>query len=169
MAVQTDRVALERVERNDVAALDAAFLSARSEIVAVCRSIVGDDAEDAVQDAYLVARSRLGQLRDRERAAAWITKIAINLCFQGRRRQGRLMRLLPFLHRDAPVPSPDVPAAVRALPSRQRTVIVLFYGHGLSVTEIAALLDQKPATVRSHLFRARGRLRAVLDADVPGA
>ena len=165
MTLPADGIVLERVQRNTAASLDAAFLATRAEIIALCRPIVGDEAEDVAHDAYLVARSRLGQLRDPARSAAWLTKIAINICFQRRRRRGRLARLLPFLQRDLPAPNPDLPDAIRRLPSSQRTIVVLFYGHDLSVSEISKLLDQKPATVRSLLFRARGRLRVALEAD----
>ena len=149
------------VERQDF--LDAAFLASRAEIVALCRSIVGDEAEDVVHDAYLIARARIGQLRDRGRAAAWIAKIAVNLCFERHRRRDRLLRLLPFLQRDIPASDPDLRAAIHSLPAAQRTIVVLFYGHGLSLAEIASLLDRNPATVRSLLFRARGVLRIALE------
>jgi DNA-directed RNA polymerase specialized sigma24 family protein len=42
-------------------------------------------------------------------------------------------------------------------------VVVLHYGHGLTLEEIAGLLNLKSATVRSVLFRARKRLRVGLE------
>jgi RNA polymerase sigma factor (sigma-70 family) len=161
----TESLAVLPVHANRESQLDATFVAARPQIVAICRSIVGDEAEDIVQDAYLIARSRLGQLRDVGRASAWITKIAINLCFGHRRRRDRLARLLPFLRNDHPQPDPDLGTAIDGLPTVERAVIALFYGHGLSVNEIAQLLDRKPATVRSLMFRARSRLRTTLIRD----
>ncbi len=59
---------------------------------------------------------------------------------------------------------------MQALPFRDRTVVVLHYGHGLTLEEIAGLLGTKPATIRSVLFRTRTRLRRQLDGgtdDLP--
>ena len=52
--------------------------------------------------------------------------------------------------------------AVRELPVRYREVIHLFYYEGFSTGEIAQILGQKEATVRSRLMRGRGKLREVL-------
>lgn len=165
MTVTGDRPALERVRLPDPAVVDAAFTSARAELVGLCRPIVGDDAEDIAHDTYLLARSRVGQLRDPERASAWMARIALNLCFQRHRRLERLKQLLPFLRSQPRDRNPEVKEAVAELPTAQRTVVVLFYGQGLNVSEIAVLLGQKPSTIRSILFRARGRLRLTLGLE----
>lgn len=52
--------------------------------------------------------------------------------------------------------------AVKGLPVRDREVIHLFYYEGFSTGEIARILGQKEATVRSRLMRGRGKLREVL-------
>lgn len=160
-------VDVERVSRNRRADFDAVFLAARASLVGLCRSIVGDDAEDVVHDAYLIGQSRLDQLREPERGAAWLTKIAVNLCYERHRRRERLQRLLPFLRSTVASSDVDLRAAIDALPSSERTIVVLHYGYGLGLGEIATLLDRNPATVRNLMFRARGRLRkrlAVADA-----
>jgi RNA polymerase sigma factor (sigma-70 family) len=51
---------------------------------------------------------------------------------------------------------------VRALPHRQRAVVVLRFYEDLSLTEIAALLDRPDSTVRSDLRRALTTLRRSL-------
>ena len=55
-----------------------------------CRSLLGDpaDAADAVQDAFVIAASRLGGLRDAERLRAWLYAVARNECLRiGRARK----------------------------------------------------------------------------------
>ena len=52
-----------------------------------------------------------------------------------------------------------------ALPYKYRTVIHLFYYEGYSVKDISGLTGQKEATVRSHLTRARQKLKSVLKED----
>jgi RNA polymerase sigma-70 factor (ECF subfamily) len=63
------------------------------------------------------------------------------------------------------VSDPGLRELVEALPFRDRTVVVLHYGHGLTLEEIARLLGEKPTTIRSVLFRARARLRADLSDE----
>lgn len=143
---------------------DGRFAEMRPHLVAVCRSLVGDDAEDVVHDSYLRARSRLHQLRDPGSLQAWLTAMAVNECYGRHRRRQRLTEILATV-RPAPATTsdPDLRALVQALPFRDRTVVVLHYGHGLSLEEIARLLGAKPSTIRSVLFRARKRLRAQLE------
>lgn len=54
--------------------------------------------------------------------------------------------------------------AVAQLPVKQRTAVHLFYGEGYSTDEIAHITGERPATVRSHLHRARKTLRIDLGA-----
>jgi RNA polymerase sigma-70 factor (ECF subfamily) len=153
---------LERL-RTAAETYDLRFEELRPYLVGVCRSLAGDDAEDVAQDTYLIGRRRLGQLREPRLLRSWLTTIAINECFGRHRRRQRLQALLASL---MPVTAgqsdPDLRSRVEALPFRDRTVVVLHYGHGLSLEEIATLLHAKPTTIRSVLFRARKRLRAEL-------
>ena len=66
---------------------------------------------------------------------------------------------------DAPEPSPlsDVTVAIGELPDTQRTVLTLHYLDGLSVREIATVLDVPPGTVKSRLFHARQALKSRID------
>ena len=145
---------------------DRRFGEARGRLVGVCRSLVGDDAEDVVHDTYVLARSRLGQLREQGALEAWLTAMAINACYGRHRRRQRLGEILTAVVPSAPVASdPDLRTLVQALPFRERTIVVLHYGHGLTLEEIARLLGEKPGTVRSVLFRARARLRTGLSDD----
>jgi RNA polymerase sigma-70 factor, ECF subfamily len=139
---------------------DLRFAELRGYLVAVCRSLIGDDAEDVAHDTYVVGRTRLGQLRDLEALGSWLTAIAVNECYRRHRRRQRLGELLTTLRPTPSEPSdPDLRAFVQALPFRDRTVVVLHYGHGLSLEEIGRLLGTNASTIRSVLFRARKRLR----------
>ena len=53
--------------------------------------------------------------------------------------------------------------ALAALSPKQRAVVHLFYYEGYSTTEIAGIIGDAPATVRSHLHRARKALRIELE------
>ena len=61
--------------------------------------------------------------------------------------------------------SKEVLEAVMALPPKERAAVHLFYYEGYSTDEIAAILGQRPGTVRSHLSRARQALREQLKGE----
>lgn len=143
------------------ATFDARFALVRERLVRICIGLVGaDDAEDVVQDVYLRARARQGQLRDPALFDAWLARTAINLCFNRHRSRTRLLARLPELFRHRPPAERDLGLRelVERLPSRERTVVVLHYGHGYRLEEVAMLLGLTPVNARTILFRARRRL-----------
>lgn len=145
----------------NVEALDQRFPEIRDRLVAICRSVGGDGAEDAVQEAYLVARRSIGQLRDAEAMDAWLTTIAIRHCIDRHRRDARFQARLPALfHRQRQNEPRDtgLTELIEQLPSRHRAVTVLHYGYGYSLPEIATLLGLSHTNVRSIVMRARRRL-----------
>jgi DNA-directed RNA polymerase specialized sigma24 family protein len=89
------------------------------------------------------------------------TRIAVNLSFSHHRRGRRLRELLPaLLPRRAAPPDLGLRELVEQLPARERTVLVLHYGHGYRLEEIAALLDLTHTNVRTIIARTRKRLHA---------
>ena len=141
---------------------DARFALARQRLLRITASLVGaDDAEDVVQDTYLLGRRRFDQLRDDAAFEPWVTRIAVNLCFGRHRRGKRLRELLPALMpRRSAASDIGLRELVEALPPRERTVLVLHYGHGYRLEEVAALLDLTHTNVRSIIARTRKRLYA---------
>jgi DNA-directed RNA polymerase specialized sigma24 family protein len=141
---------------------DARFALARERLLRITASLVGaDEAEDVVQDTYLLGRGRFAQLRDGSAFEPWLTRIAVNLCFGRHRRRSRLRELLPaMLPRRAPGSDIGLREMVEALPPRERTVLILHYGHGYRLEEIATLLDLTHTNVRTIIARTRKRLFA---------
>ena len=132
-------------------------------------AILGDvpEAEDAVQDAFLRYLEKRPALRDENHRRAWLLKVLANGCksrLRARKRRGTAELLDAY-----PAPDPDsreVLEAVMDLPARERAAVHLFYYEGYSTQEIAAILGQRPGTVRSHLSRARQALREPLKGEV---
>ncbi len=128
-------------------------------------AILGDpyEAEDAVQDTFLRYLEKTPDFRDEGHEKAWLLTVCANSCKSRLRRQNRrptveLLDIYPAPDRD----SGEVAEAVFALPANQRAAVHLFYYEGYSTEEIARMLGQRPGTVRSHLSRARERLRQTL-------
>lgn len=145
-------------------------------LYAVARLILRDPhrAEDATQEALVVAWRDLSALRDPDRFDAWLRRLLVRVCYReadrGRRRWAIETEIreaptvgadpaLELAHRD------ELERGFRRLDLDQRTVIVLHYYLGLSLDEAAETLGVPPGTVRSRLHRATRVLRAALDAD----
>ena len=146
---------------------DERFAAVRPRLLQICTGLVGrDHAEDVVQDAYLRTRARQGQLRDPDLFDAWVCRAAINLCYTRHRERARLLDRIPMLadRRQAQHAEPDLGLRelIERLPGRERTLVVLYYGHGYRLDEIAALLDLTAVNARTILFRARRRLGQAL-------
>ena len=131
-------------------------------------AILGDvhGAEDAVQDTFLRYLEKRPEFKDETHEKAWLLKVTANLCKSALRAKKRhpAVELLDVY------PAPDgetgeLVEAVMALPANQRAAIHLHYYEGYSTEEIAAILGQRPGTVRSHLSRGREALRQKLKGD----
>ncbi len=136
-------------------------------------SLVGNaaDAEDVVQEAYLRMFRGLAGFREEARFETWMHRIVVNTALNDLRRLGRFGELMDDEVSDAPAPDLVEQRAVErdalerglaALPSGQRTVIVLKDVYGLSCREIGRELGIKEGAVKVRLHRARKRLRELL-------
>ena len=132
-------------------------------------AILGDvpEAEDAVQDTFVRYLEKRPVFRDEGHARAWLLKVTANGC----KSRLRTQRRHPTLELLDVYPAPDegsreVLEAVLALPPKQRAAVHLHYYEGYTTDEIAAILGQRPGTVRSHLSRARQALKAQLEGEL---
>ena len=131
------------------------------------------EAEDAVQDALVVAWQSFGTLRETDKFGAWFDRILVNRC-RDRMRRRNIVRFIPmdagidpagrdpfqtFLERDVLL------AGLARLTPDERIVVVLRYWADLPLEAIAGRLDWPLGTVKSRLHRALERLRDVLAAD----
>jgi RNA polymerase sigma-70 factor (ECF subfamily) len=146
---------------------DARFAMGRDRLIRICSGLVGiDAAEDVVHDAFLRGRRRFHQLRDDDLFEAWITRIAINLCLDLRRANRRfsdVVRAWWRPERQEPLPDLGLRQLIEALPPRERTIVVLHYGYGYRMEEIAGMTGLSSVNVRTIVFRARRRLRDQLE------
>lgn len=121
-------------------------------------------AEELVQEAFLEVSRRWGDL---DNAEAYLRATVVNRCRSHHRRAG-IARRRAVPPRPSHVDAPELDElwhVLAGLPERRRAALVLRYYEDLPVTEIARLLDCKPATVSSLLHRGLTDLRKVLDHD----
>lgn len=137
------------------------------ELVRFATSIVGpSDAQDVVSEAML-RFWRSGSLdgADNPRALLYRGVLAASRSWQRSlfRRRRRESQTAERLVTHDPDIRPDVAAAVLGLSARQRACVFLTYWEDLPVNDVGELLDISPGTVKRHLYRARQRLKEVLD------
>ena len=130
-------------------------------------------AEDLTQDTMLSAASEIGRGRFGDLPIPWVLGIARHRLLDHYARSHRERRRLTAWSNEFRVrsqgqtPTDDasdrVHAALAGLPATQRAAVVLHHLDGLSVDEIATLLDRTPAATESLLSRGRAHLRKTLE------
>jgi RNA polymerase sigma-70 factor (ECF subfamily) len=139
---------------------------------AVARAIVlvHEDAEDAVQEAFVRAYQALDRFNPEQAFGAWLNRIVANAALDiARRRKVRSTDELHDAFADAfrdPGESDELrrrlSTALQMLPERMRSVIVLHDVEGFAHAEIGLMLGIPEGTARSDLHHARQRLRKLL-------
>jgi RNA polymerase sigma-70 factor (ECF subfamily) len=169
---------VERARDGDVDAFEALVDRHRRVALRVAYAVAGDDAEDAVQDAFVKAYGALGRFRAGSPFRPWVLRIVGNEARNRRRSAGRRSALALRVADpgDARTESPEdaavaserrraLAAAVASLDDRDREVIALRWFAELSEAEMAVALGVRPGTVKSRLARAMSRLRDVLASE----
>ena len=131
-------------------------------------------AQDAVQQAFLLAWRELPRLRDPERFGPWLHRLLVNACYEELRRHRRWsahIRVLPVDGPDGPDPTVSVDdrdaldRAFERLTPQHRAVFVLHHHAGLSLAEVAEVVGVPVGTVKSRLHYATRTLRTAIVAD----
>ena len=131
-------------------------------------------AQDAVQQAFLLAWRELPRLRDPERFEAWLHRLVVNACYEELRRLRRWSSNVRILPVDGPgggdetVSIDDRDAlerAFRRLSPEHRAVVVLHHHAGYPLASIAEIAGIPLGTVKSRLHYATRILRDALAVD----
>lgn len=134
--------------------------------------IVGNvhDAQDLTQEAFIKALQRQDQIRDEQKAAHWLSRIATNTALDFLRRHGRVAFCEITEAPESHIETPEATvlrteernwlvAGLEKLTPRERAALVLRDVEDLPAEEVARRLDCSKATVRSHIANARIKLR----------
>ncbi|HSJ53488.1 MAG TPA: sigma-70 family RNA polymerase sigma factor [Anaerolineae bacterium] len=172
---------MRRAQTGDQQAFAALVARHQRYVYNLAYRVLGDavEAEDLAQEAFLRAWKGLGGFRLESRFTTWLYRIVSNLCCN--RLPGLRRQLLAIDIDDLPAgtsPTTADPAAivalaeqqalvhrqVAALPAQYRLVITLFYLQGMSYGEMAQVLNLPLGTVKTHLYRARERLKRQIES-----
>jgi len=183
----SDPAAIERARRGDCRAFSPLVEAFQAPIFNLCYRILGNphDAEEAAQEAFLRAYSRLDSYDPARPFKTWLFSIAHHYCIDRLRR-----RRLDWLSLDdepaldtaawrSPAPTPeesamrreqegDIQALLNALSAQDRSVLVMRYWYNLSYEEIAAATASTVSAVKSRLHRARSALAGMIGRTQEG-
>jgi RNA polymerase sigma-70 factor (ECF subfamily) len=131
------------------------------------------EAEDAAQETFLRAYTKLGSYNANHKFSSWILSIASHYCIDRLRKRRYPTvswdELPPWRVMPATEPQPEevalseeaqasVHALLDTLPGDYKAAVVLRYWHEMSYDEIAGTLDTSVSAIKSRLFRARNML-----------
>lgn len=168
-------------QSGDDEAFDQVLAHVQEPLFAYLRGMLGDDhlAEDVLQDVYVLAWRKLLWLRDPDLFRPWVHRIATRAAWRawkraGGRREvpaGELEADALVAPEEAPELEPELGARLPELVARvspaARPVLLLHYGEGMTLDEVAAVLDLSPGTVRSRLHYGLRALRERLGSAGP--
>ncbi|GIU19683.1 RNA polymerase subunit sigma-24 [Shewanella sp. MBTL60-112-B2] len=123
-------------------------------------------AEDAVQNALIRLAKTVNKLQDPGAINSWVFKLVrwqVQDLLKQQKRYQPMEGTEPLVRNDK-FDDGDLAKALAKLPDIEGQVIHLFYLEGLSLKEIAKVLEIPQGTVKSRLFRARERLKQTLDS-----
>ena len=181
-----DPVTIERARSGDHRAFSGLVEAYQTPVYNLCYRVLGNphDAEEAAQEAFLRAYTRLSSYDPARSFKTWLLSIAHHYCIDRLRR-----RRLTFLSLDdepaldtalwrssAPTPEDvvmrrerdgDIQALLELLPPKDRSALVMRYWYDLSYDEIAQATATTVSAVKSRLHRAREAL--AVEVSQPGA
>jgi RNA polymerase sigma-70 factor, ECF subfamily len=133
-----------------------------------------DAADDATQDALVLAWRDIRGLRDPDRFEPWLYRLLVRVCYRRATERRRLSARVVDLtevdvgggdHSSLVADRDRIERALGRLTVEQRTVLVLYHYLGRSHAEIADVLQLPEGTVASRMHYATKALRAALAAD----
>lgn len=185
---------LRRLKANDESAFAEVVRLHAPRMLAVARRFLQQeqDAQDAVQDAFLSAFRSIDKFQGDARLSTWLHRIAVNSALLKLRQRRRVVErpiedLLPRFGHDGHLADPvshwmltydtavqrreireQVRHSIDQLPDSFRTVLLLRDIEGHSTEETAELLGISDGAVKTRLHRARQSLRTLLDPYMRG-
>ena len=132
------------------------------------------DAQDLTQETFIKALQRQDQLKDDQKAAHWLSRIATNTAIDFLRRGARVSFCEIEMAPPSLAESPEqavlrgehreyLEDGLRLLSPRERAALILRDVEGLPAEEVARQLGCSKATVRSHIANARTKFRKYVE------
>jgi RNA polymerase sigma-70 factor (ECF subfamily) len=170
---------VKRTKNGDTLAFEKLFLTYQKRVYNLAYRMTGNeaDAADLTQETFICAYEAITSLKNSAAFSTWLFRIVVNLC-KNHRKNGKLecdsldqmidekgevnvaaMSESPEIALEKNERDQQIQEALNALTDEHRTVVVLHHLEGVSLVEIANLLNCRVGTVKSRLARAREELK----------
>jgi len=179
---RTDLELAARVRAGDGAAFEELYAQHATRLYNLAARMMGSsqDADDSLQDIFLLAYRKLASFRGQSSLGTWLYRLAMNYCLDVlRSRQARMARDTesldepdspPVISRSSalgPVGLIDLDRAIGRLPPACRAAFLLHDVEGLAHHEVAQVLGIAEGTSKSQVHKARLRIRGYLKEPYP--
>ena len=165
---ENERDLVRRCQEGDLAAYEEVFRRHHQPLLRVALRLLGqrEDAEDAVQMAFIKLHRSLPRFRFEASFSTYLMRIAINTCYDmlATRRRDRTEEI-EAVETVQPATGDlrlQLEEAIGVLPERMRACFVLYAVEGFPQSEVADMMDVSIGTVKAHIFQAKERLRSLL-------
>ena len=161
---------IRRARAGDGAAFVELMEGQKGTMYKVARSYLHNDADaaDAMSEAVLACFEKLDTLRQPQYFRTWLVRILIRKCqdiLRERKRSVPLEELAPAGRDEPGHARVEFLDLLDSLDEKYRTVLLLYYGEGFTVKEIAQAMDWKEETVKTRLKRARAGFKLAWEAE----
>ena len=160
----------DKKQRNKARTFIQLVESNKQSMYKIARSYLSNDEDiaDAIQDAIESCWRNLDQLEKPAYFRTWMTRILIHKCIDIIRKNRREHPVSDFPeygaeHKD--LDNYEFSELMKSLDEKYRTILLLYYGEGFKISEIAQLLDMEENTVKSRLSRGRQKFRMMWDSQ----
>ena len=166
-----------RCRAGDVDAFETLYKQHGARIFSLASRMAGspEEGEDLLQEIFLQAYRKLGSFKGDATIGTWLYRLAVNHCLDFvRSRQAKMatatealdgdLAIEPRAPRETPIARIDLERALERLPPGCREAFVLHDVEGYDHKEVAEMLGIAEGTSKSQVFKARMKLRALLQA-----
>ncbi|GGB77831.1 DNA-directed RNA polymerase sigma-70 factor [Flavobacterium suaedae] len=166
---------IKECQRDNIKAQEQLYRLFAQKLFAVCLKYSRDyaDAEDNLQDGFILLFRKIGQFKFKGSFEGWAKRVMVNNILQKYRTSGRVVELVNENIPDEEEVEVESDAIsmdflltiIQELPDRYRMVFNLYVTDGFSHKEIAEMMDISVGTSKSNLARARMILKEKIEAQ----
>ena len=179
-ATVEEEVLVRQMKEGDKASFDLLYEKYKKMALHTAYLITGNlsDSEDVVQETFVKVYLHCRELKNDSGFKSWMMQILVHVAYRMGKKKNRECPDEQVAEKADTHPEPssleqvlkreqatELAKAVRELPIRQRTVVILFYYQDYSVSEIAKICGCLEGTVKSRLHTARRNLKQILQTQ----
>ena len=175
MALENEEVVIRRCQQGEISAFETIYRHYEKPMLSVAYRMLSnkEDAEDALQNAFVNLYRKIAQFKFDSAFSTWLYRIVTNACLD-MLKKGKSSSHVPLdqaaeLSEDGHTElSHHLQTAIDALPPKMKACFVLFAIKGFKQREIVDMLNMKEGTIKAQVFEAKARLRNALKDRLRG-